>query len=244
MNRTALVTGASTGIGYAISEVLAKDNYNVIINYINYENKALELKEKIIQDGGNAIVVKADISKRKEVDNMFEVARNYFGQIDVLVNNAGISKQNLFTDIKDSEWNNMIDTNINGIFYCTQNAIKDMISRKQGSIINISSIWGITGASCEVHYSTTKSAIIGFTKALAKELGPSNIRVNCIAPGLIDTEMNSNISNEDKENIVKETPLMRIGTVKDIALAAEFFASDSSKFITGHVLNVSGGLVI
>lgn len=187
---------------------------------------------------------KADISNREDVENMVDYCIKEFGGLDVLVNNAGVSQDKLFTDITDEDWDNMMNINLKGSFYCSQVALKYMISEKKGNIINISSIWGISGASCEVHYSITKAGIIGMTKALAKEVGPSNIRVNSIAPGVINTDMLSGYNEEDIDALVEETPLMRLGTPEDIANCAIFLASDKSNFITGQVISPNGGFVI
>lgn len=187
---------------------------------------------------------KADISNREAVEDMVDYCIKEFGGLDVLVNNAGVSQDKLFTDITDEDWDNMMNINLKGSFYCSQVALKYMISEKKGNIINISSIWGISGASCEVHYSITKAGIIGMTKALAKEVGPSNIRVNSIAPGVINTDMLSGYNEEDVDVLVEETPLMRLGTPEDIANCAIFLASDKSNFITGQVISPNGGFVI
>ena len=215
--KTVVITGSSRGIGRACAILFAKNNYNVVINY----NKSKELAEELI----NHCIGK-------------------FGKIDVLINNAGISQNKLFTDITDDDWNKMMGTNLNGIFYTTQKALQYMLPECSGKIINISSIWGMVGGSYEVHYSTSKAAIIGMTKALAKELGPSNIQVNCIAPGVIQTDMLNDIDEEIIEGLREETPLMRIGTVDDIANCALFLASDKSDFITGQVISPNGGFVI
>jgi 3-oxoacyl-[acyl-carrier protein] reductase len=167
-----------------------------------------------------------------------------FGKIDCLINNAGISSFSLFTDLSLEQWNEMLSVNLTGAFLYSKEVIPGMVSRKQGRIINISSMWGIVGSSCEVHYSTVKAGLIGMTKALAKELGPSGITVNAIAPGMIDTEMNAHLAAEDVEAIKEETPLMKIGQPIDVANAAFFLASDSASFITGEVMNLSGGFIV
>ena len=167
-----------------------------------------------------------------------------FGHIDVLVNNAGIAQQKMFTEITEQDWKKMFSVNIDGMFNCTQLALRDMIKRHKGKIINVSSIWGIAGASCEVHYSASKAAVIGFTKSLAKELGPSGIQVNCVAPGVIETDMNKNLDDLTIKEIINETPLERIGTPRDIANTILFLAQDASDFITGQVISPNGGFVI
>ncbi|HBG5345210.1 TPA: SDR family oxidoreductase [Clostridioides difficile] len=243
-NKTVLITGGSRGIGKAMSKAFAKEGYNVLINFNKSENEAKELYAILNEKNFSVKLFKADVSNREDVENMVDYCVKEFGGLDVLVNNAGISQDKLFTDITDEDWDNMININLKGSFYCSQVALKYMVSEKKGNIINISSIWGISGASCEVHYSITKAGIIGMTKALAKEVGPSNIRVNSIAPGVINTDMLSGYNEEDINALVEETPLMRIGTPEDIANCAIFLASDKSNFITGQVISPNGGFVI
>ncbi len=239
-----LITGASRGIGRTTAVLFARQNYNVIINYNSSEFEAKKLEEDLIKQGLTAIAIKADVSTRDEVELMFDNAVKVFGDIHILVNNAGIASQKLFTDVKDSEWNRIFDVNIKGVFNCSQLALKDMIKNHYGKIINISSIWGLTGASCEVAYSATKAAVIGFTKALAKEVGPCNINVNAVAPGVIDTKMNRNLAPEVMNGLKEQTPLGVIGTCEDIAQTILFLASDNAKFITGQVISPNGGIVI
>ncbi|MGX9757323.1 elongation factor P 5-aminopentanone reductase [Clostridioides difficile] len=243
-NKTVLVTGGSRGIGKALSKTFAKDGYNVLINFNKSENEAKELYTVLEEKGFSVKLFKADISNREEVENMIDYCIKEFGGLDVLINNAGISQDKLFTDITDEDWDNMMNINLKGSFYCSQIALKYMISEKKGNIINISSIWGISGASCEVHYSISKAGIIGMTKALAKEVAPSNIRVNSIAPGVINTDMLSEYNEDEIDVLVEETPLMRLGTPEDIANCAIFLASDKSSFITGQVISPNGGFVI
>lgn len=237
MKKTVLVTGASQGIGAATARLFAQNGWNVAVNYNKSEKQALALAEEL-----GAIAVKADITNFDEVQNMINAIRVYFGKIDVLVNNAGIAQQKLFTDITESDWDYMFDVNVKGMFTVTQAVVRDMIKNQQGHIINISSIWGIAGASCEVHYSAAKAAVIGFTKALAKELGLSHIAVNCIAPGVIDTQMNAHLDAQSLNELKEETPLGKIGTGADIAKTALFLAQ--SEFITGQVISPNGGIVI
>lgn len=242
--KTALITGASRGIGKAIATLFAENGYNVLINYNNSEKEALDLYNELKSRGFAVDTYKADVSKKEEVNLMVNYCIGQFEGIDVLVNNAGISKTNLFTDISYEEWDEVISTNLNSVFYTTKKALQYMIPQMSGKIINISSIWGMVGGSYEVHYSTSKAAIIGMSKALAKELGPSNIQVNCIAPGVIQTDMLDNIEDDALEALRQETPLMRLGTVEDIANCALFLASDKSDFITGQVISPNGGFVI
>lgn len=244
MKKTVLITGASHGIGKATAILFAKHNYNVIINYNTSEDEAKKIEVDLIKQGANALAIKADVSNQDEVKEMFGVINDTFGDIHVLINNAGISSQNLFTDVAEEEWDKIFDVNIKGIFNCTQLVLKSMIKNHFGKIINISSIWGLTGASCEVAYSATKAAVIGFTKALAKEVGPCNINVNAVAPGVIDTQMNKNMSVEIMCDLKEQTPLGVIGTGEDVAQTILFLASDNSKFITGQVISPNGGIVI
>lgn len=242
--KTVLITGGARGIGKAMSKAFAKEGYNVLVNFNKSENGAKELYTILNEKNFSVKLFKADISNREDVEDMVDYCIKEFGGLDVLVNNAGVSQDKLFTDITDEDWDNMMNINLKGSFYCSQVALKYMISEKKGNIINISSIWGISGASCEVHYSITKAGIIGMTKALAKEVAPSNIRVNSIAPGVINTDMLSGYNEEDIDVLVEETPLMRLGTPEDIANCAIFLASDKSNFITGQVISPNGGFVI
>ena len=235
--KNVLITGGSRGIGKACAYAFSKEGYRVFLNY----NKSEEEAEKIKNDIG-AIPIKADISDVEQIKKMYDFIHKNYGKIDVLVNNAGISQVKMFTDITEKDWENMFNINVKGMFFVTKEFVKDMISAKEGKIINISSMWGVTGGSCEVHYSAAKAAVIGFTKSLAKELGPSGITVNCISPGVIDTDMNGNLSQEDIEELNEETPLGRMGKAEEVADAVLFLAS--SDFITGEVLNVNGGIVI
>ena len=237
-NKTVLITGASRGIGRTTAIMLAEKGYKVIANYNNSEQKAKELEEKY----PNIKTYKADISHREECRKLVEYTINQYGKIDILINNAGISTVNPFQDITDEEWNKTINTNLNSVFYMTQETLKYMINKKEGCIINISSIWGLVGSSCEVAYSVSKAGIDGMTKGLAKELGPSNIRVNSIAPGLIDTEMNNDLKEEDIEQIKSETPLRKIGKAEDIAKTIIWLIEDD--FTTGQIISPNGGWVI
>lgn len=241
MNRTVLVTGASRGIGYETARVFLEAGDRVVLNYLHTPGPCSALGAEF---PGRALPVRADVSRREAVRQMLWKARERFGPLDILINNAGIAQQKLFTDLTEEDWDRMFDVDVKGVFHCCQCALPRMIRRQQGKIINISSMWGQVGASCEVHYSAAKAAVIGLTKALAKELGPSQIQVNCIAPGVIDTDMNAAFDEETMQSLRDETPLGRIGTPKDIAKAALFLASEQSDFITGQVLGVNGGMIV
>ena len=244
MNKTVIITGASKGIGFATAELFGKNGWNVVINYNKTAAPALELEKNLCESGVKALAIKADVSNHDEVKEMFKKAEQKFGQIHSVVCNAGISKQALFTDLTDEDIDTMLDVNLKGIIYCCQEAVKHMLHYHEGSIVNISSIYGIGGGSCEVHYSAAKAGVIGLTKALAKELGPSNIRVNCVAPGAIETPMNSHLNEEAIEILNDETPLCRMGKPEEIAESIYFLASDKSSFTTGQVLSPNGGIEI
>lgn len=244
MSKTVLITGASKGIGANLAIRFAEQGYNVVMNYNSSVQSAILLQKSLSESGYNVIAFKANVKNRLDVDLMVKETLYRFGSIDVLINNAGVAHQSLLTDISEQDWNNVIGVNLTGTFNCTQAVLPHMINQKSGSIINISSMWGEVGASCEVAYSAAKAGVIGFTKALAKEVGPSNITVNCIAPGLIETTMNHNMTIEDTAAIIDDTPMGRIGTTNDIAQAALFLASQDASYITGQVLGVNGGFVI
>lgn len=239
LNKIIVVTGSSRGIGAAIVKHLAKLGYTVILNYNKSEASAKNVESELKKQGYTVDVFRADVSNPMEAKNLIDFAINKYGKIDVLINNAGICQDKLFTEITDEDWKNMMDNNLNSAFYCSREAAKNMIHNKQGLIINMSSIWGLTGGSMEVHYSTTKAGLIGLTKALAKELGPSNIRVNAIAPGIIDTDMNRGYSKEDLEELKNEIPLERIGTANNIAKSVAWLIEDD--YTTGEVISINGG---
>ncbi len=239
MNKVIIVTGASKGIGKEISKELAKKENTIIANYNKSEKEIKELQQELEKQNIKIDIYKADVSKREEAANLVKYTIQKYGKIDVLINNAGISQIKEFTQITDEDWNNMINTNLNSVFYMSQEACHNMIHNKKGCIINISSIWGITGASCEVHYSVSKAGVDALTKALAKELGPSNIRVNSIAPGIINTEMNAHLSEEEKQNIEEEIPLEKIGKAIDIERCVEWLIKD--EYTTGQVISINGG---
>lgn len=240
--QTALITGASRGIGSAVARRLAWDGFRVIINYLHSEAAAKELAEEINRayGAGCAEIFRADVADREQVARMFASV----GGVDVLVNNAGVAQQKLFTDLTEQDWDRLFDVDVKGVFHCCSCALPYMIHGKRGKIVNISSMWGQVGASCEVHYSAAKAAVIGLTKALAKEVGPSGIQVNCVAPGVIQTEMNAHLSESALDALREETPLETLGTAEDIAAAVSFLCGEESAFITGQVFGVNGGLVI
>ncbi len=242
--KTVLVTGASGGIGAATASLFAHKGYKVILHYRHSAAAARMLKESLQEAGCDVQTYAADIGDSQQVREMVRNIEAHYGGIDILINNAGISSQKLFTDISFDEWNEMIRVNLTGTFNCCQSAVRGMIRRKSGCIVNVSSIWGITGASCEVHYSATKAGIIGLTKALAKEVGPSNIRVNCVAPGFISTSMNNHLSIDDIQSFTEETAIGRIGTPEEVAQTIYFLSTDASSYITGQVITPDGGYCI
>ena len=235
MPKVAIVTGASRGIGRAIAKSLAKKDYIVIANYNKSEKEAIELENEF----NNIDIFKADVSKRDEVKRLVEYTLNKYGKIDVLVNNAGIDNEKLFQDITDEDWQNVINTNLYSVFCVTQEVINNMIHNKSGCIINISSIYAIQGGPFAVAYTSSKAGIDGITKSLAKELGPSNIRVNSIAPGFIDTDMNKCYSENDIKRIKNQTLLQKIGQPEDIAKCVNWLVED--EFTTGQIISINGG---
>lgn len=240
--KNAIVTGGAKGIGKAIVEQLAYMGINVILNYNKSEEQAIKTQKELASKGYQIKIFKADLSERSEVKKLIKYAQEIYGSINILINNAGIDQVKMFIDLTDEDWNNMIRNNLNSVFYTTQEALPDMIKNKNGCIINISSIWGIVGGSCETHYSATKAAIDGLTKALSKELAPSNIRVNSIAPGAIMTDMNKNLTQEEINDVEKEIPLGRFGKPIDIAKCVKWLIED--EYTTGQIISPNGGWVI
>lgn len=240
--KTIIITGGSKGIGQCLVENFAKDGYNVVLNYNKSEEDAKDIKETLLKQGYNIEIFKADVSKKEEVKELVKFTLNKFQNIDVLINNAGISGVKLFTDITEEEWDNIMNVNLKSAYFIIQEVLPNMINRKQGLIINISSVWGLVGASCEVAYSVTKAGLDALTKSLAKELGPSNIRVNSIAPGIIDTDMNKNLDGIIIKEITEEISLNRIGRPMDIYRCAKWLIED--EYTTGQVISVNGGWVI
>ena len=239
MQKTVLITGGSRGIGAATVRTFAAAGYRVAFSYLNSEARARELAEET-----GAYPVRCDVSDSKQVSEMVDNVLDKFCQLDILVCNAGVAWQGLLTDMTDDEWHKVIATDLDGVFYCCRAVLPHFIHRKVGKIITISSMWGQIGASCEVAYSAAKAGVIGLTKALAQEVGPSGITVNCVAPGLIHTEMNAKIDPEALETLAFETPLGRSGTPEEVAKSILFLASEGADFITGQVISPNGGLVM
>lgn len=240
--KVAIVTGASRGIGKGIALELAKSGACVVINYKSNDEVAEKTLLEIKELGGYALKIKGDVSDYEFSKQLIKTTIEKLGRIDILINNAGISKVGLFMETSPIEWDNILNVNLKGTINCSHNAVKEMIKQKSGIIINISSMWGNVGASCEVIYSASKGAINSFTKALAKELAPSNIRVNAIAPGVIDTDMNSWLTGEERKSLISEIPMMKLGEVQDIGMLVTFLASENSKYITGQVITIDGGM--
>lgn len=242
--KTVLITGASRGIGREITKEFAKNGYSVAINYNSSQTSANDLYNEIIGNGGNAILIKADVSNPQEVSNMVDYTLKCFGHIDVLVNNAGISLKNLIIDEDDSKTKKLIEINLLGSIYTSKYVLKSMIGQGYGKIINISSIWGNSGASCEATYSASKAGLIGFTKSLAQEYGYNNINVNCICPGLVDTDMNKNLSQKELQEILESIPKQRMASPNEVAKLALFLADQTGDYITGQIITIDGGFTL
>lgn len=244
MNKVALVTGSSRGIGRAVAARLAREGYAVCINYYERRDKAESLVAELTNAGCRAIAVQADVADRAAVNAMVARCERELGAVTLLVNNAGVAGQALFQDVTDELWERYFSVNLNGARHTIQAVLPHMLHEKAGCIVNISSIWGQHGASCEVTYSCTKHAIIGLTRSLAMELAPSGIRVNCVAPGVIDTDMVRVLGDDTLRDLAQQTPLGRLGTPEDIAAAVSYLASEGASFVTGQVLTVDGGFIV
>lgn len=244
MGKVALVTGASRGIGRAVAVRLAQKGYDIAVLYHEATASANAVVEQLNGLGVRAVAYPCDVADSAAVNETVERITDEMGEISVLVNNAGVAQQKLFTDLTDEDWHRMMGVNLDGTFFVTRAVLKGMLQRHEGTIVNVSSMWGQVGASCEVHYSAAKAAVIGMTKALAKEVGPSGVRVNCVAPGVIKTDMMRDFDEETLAALTDETPLMRLGSPEDVANVVAFLLSDEASFITGQVIAPNGGFVI
>lgn len=244
MKQVALVTGSSRGIGRAVAAELAKEGYAVCVNYLRHRKAAEALVSQLRAQGREALAIQADVADSRAVEEMVRQAESDLGPVTLLVNNAGISWQGLFQDTDDETWDRILAVNLTGARNAARAVLPRMISEKTGCIVNISSMWGLRGASCEVAYACSKAAIIGLTRSLALELAPSGIRVNCVAPGCIETDMVRVLGWETRDMLVAETPLGRLGTPEDIAHAVSFLASEKASFLTGQVLTADGGFIV
>ena len=240
----ALITGGSRGIGAAAVRLFARRGWGVAVGYHQTSEKAEALAGELSQLGAPAMAVQADVADAGQVQRMVDTVLEEFGQLDVLVCSAGISHMGLISQISGEEWRRLFAVNVDGVHHCCRAVLPHMLERKSGSIVTVSSMWGQVGASCEAPYSATKGAVIAYTKALAKELGPSHIRVNCVAPGVIGTEMNAHLTTEELAALAEETPLGRIGAPEEAAAAIAFLAGDEASFLTGQVVCPNGGLIV
>ena len=244
MKQVALITGSSRGIGRAVAAELSRQGYAVCVNYLLHRAEGEALAAQLRSQGREAIAVQADVADSQAVDAMVRQTQEALGPVTLLVNNAGISWHGLFQDMGDDDWDRLLAVNLTGARNAARAVLPGMISEKNGCIVNISSMWGLRGASCEVAYACSKAAIVGLTRSLALELAPSHIRVNCVAPGCIETDMVRVLGPETQDMLVEETPLGRLGTPEDIAHAVAFLASEKASFITGQVLTADGGFII
>ena len=242
--KSAIITGASRGIGKAIAIKFAKEGANIVINYRNNEEEALKVKEELEQLGVKTLIVKADISDLKQAENLIKQAKKEFGQVDILINNAGITKDNLIIRMKDSEFDQVIKINLKGAFNCLKAVTPIMLKQRSGKIVNMSSVVGVIGNPGQVNYCASKAGLIGMTKSLAREIGVRGINVNAIAPGFIDTDMTRVLTEEQKKNILSQIPLNKFGNIEDIANTALFLASENSNYITGQVIHIDGGMAM
>ena len=244
MAKTVLITGGSGGIGAAAARLFARAGWKTAIHYHRRRDRAETLARELCAEGHHALAFGADLKSREESAALCQAVRVCLGPVDALVHSAGVAQQKLFTDLTEEDWDGMFDLHVKGAFHCAQAVLPSMIDRQSGAIVLVSSMWGQVGASCEVHYSAAKAALIGMTKALAKEVGPSGVRVNCVAPGVIDTEMNQKLGADTLAELAEETPLGTLGTADEVAEALLFLCSERASFITGQVLGVNGGFII
>ena len=242
--KVVLVTGGSRGIGREVAEVYAENGYDVVINYVSDKTDVEGIKKEFEEKGVKCLLVKADVSKAADVDNMVEEAIKQFGKIDVLVNNAGITRDTLLMRMSEEDFDKVIEINLKGTYLVTKAVTKYMMKKRQGSIINLASVVGVVGNAGQTNYAASKAGIIGFTKSVAKELASRNIRANAVAPGFIETDMTSVLSDSVKENISTQIPLKRMGTAREVAEVIYFLGSDKSSYITGQVINIDGGMVM
>ena len=244
LTRAAIVTGGSRGIGRAVCVALAKQGCNVVVNYCHGEAAAAETAALCKELGVEAVTVQADVSTAEGCKKLFEEAVNAFGRVDILVNNAGVTRDNLILRLSEEDFDTVLNANLKGAFLCCKEAARRMVRQRYGRIVNLSSVVGLRGNAGQTNYSASKAGLIGLTKALAKEVGPSGVRVNCIAPGAVDTDMNARLSEEERRSVEEETPLGRMGSPEEIASVMAFLASEEAGFLTGQVVSPNGGLVI
>ena len=243
-NKVALITGGSRGIGRAIALKLSKEGYDIAISYINNDERAKGVIEEIEKNNVKALAIKADVSKEEEVDKMMEKIKEQLGTIDVLVNNAGITRDNLLLRMKTVDWDQVMDTNLRGVYLCTKAVARGMMKKRYGKIVNITSVVGISGNAGQGNYSASKAGVIGFTKSIAKELGSRGININAVAPGFIETAMTHVLDEDIKEEMIKTIPLNRVGKPEDVANLVAFLCSKESDYITGQIIHVDGGMLM
>lgn len=242
--KIALITGASRGIGRAIALELAKAGATIVINYAGNMKAAEEVERMIVDQGGEAMIIQADVSKTEAIDHMVDTVMDAYGRIDILVNNAGITRDNLLMRMKENDWDDVLNTNLKSVYYCTKVVSKLMMKQRSGRIINMTSVVGLTGNAGQSNYAAAKAGVIGFSKSMAKELASRGITVNLVAPGFIDTDMTAGLPEKVKEELLKSIPLAKLGSPEDVAQAVLFLASDAASYITGQTLNVDGGMVM